>query len=333
MLIILSKDNYIRDKHQIQPLIDTKKGGKENVDWQGKKLKSLDLFDSYKRLYMFNKASRVYSCGSMLEFRRYKDNSLKLNQANFCKVRLCPLCAWRRSLKIFGQLSQVMDNLDLKHYDFIFLTLTSKNVYGEDLKEEITSLMYSFNKLTKRSAYKKAILGHFRGLEVTHNIKNDTYHPHFHVVLVVPKSYFKKSDKYITQNQWVELWQSCLKVDYKPIVDIRKFKAKNNKTISTAVAEAVKYTVKSSDYIIKDDIGQVNEKMTDKAVITLDSALANRRLIAFGGIMQDVYNYLNLDDPEQGDLINTDNEEIREDLDYIIEHYHWNIGYKQYIRV
>lgn len=226
-----------------------------------------------------------------------------------------------------------MDNLDLKHYDFLFLTLTSRNVYPEDLKQEINNLMTAFNKMTKRKIYKNSILGHFRGLEITHNIKDDTYHPHFHIVLVVSKSYFDNSKKYIKQSEWVDLWQSCLKVNYKPIVDIRKFKAKNNKTISTAVAEAVKYTVKSTDYIITDVNNEVNEELTDKAVLTLDRAMANRRLTAYGGIMSDVYKYLNLDDPEDGDLVNTDNEEIREDLDYIIERYHWNIGYKQYIRI
>ena len=33
----------------------------------------------------------------------------------------------------------------------------------------------------------------------------------------------------------------------------------------------------------------------------------------------------------EGDLVNTDNEEIREDLGYIIEQYNWSIGYKQYV--
>ena len=61
--------------------------------------------------------------------------------------------------------------------------------------------------------------------------------------------------------------------------------------------------------------------------------MANRRLTAFGGILKEYHKKLNLDDAEDGDLVNTDNEELREDLEYIIERYSWNIGYKQYLRV
>ena len=73
--------------------------------------------------------------------------------------------------------------------------------------------------------------------------------------------------------------------------------------------------------------------MTDDAVYILDKALAHRRLTAFGGILKKYHKKLNLDDMEDGDLVNTDNEELREDIDYILETYHWNVGYQQYLRL
>ena len=55
------------------------------------------------------------------------------------------MCSWRRSLKIFGQVSQVMNKaLDNEEYRFLFLTLTCKNVYGEDLSNQIDNLFYAF---------------------------------------------------------------------------------------------------------------------------------------------------------------------------------------------
>lgn len=42
---------------------------------------------------------------------------------------------------------------------------------------------------------------------------------------------------------------------------------------------------------------------------------------------------LNLDDAEDGDLTNTDNEDLREDLTNIILRYQWNIGIKNYVLV
>lgn len=65
-------------------------------------------------------------------------------------------------------------------------------------------------------------------MEVTHNTqygtKNfDTYHPHFHVLIAVNKSYFTSRD-YLSQARWTAAWQQALQVDYTPIVDVRRIK-------------------------------------------------------------------------------------------------------------
>jgi plasmid rolling circle replication initiator protein Rep len=294
-------------------------------DWATKKERSLLLFDSYIRLENYNKASRVAQCGSFLEFKRFNDDNIKLNKANFCKIRLCPMCAWRRSLKIFGQVSKILNELDkLNNYEYIFLTLTIKNCKAEALNNNINNILYGFNKLMKNIRVKGSIDGYFRGLEITHNIDRmsvsyDTFHPHIHAILCVKSSYF--TYKYISQAEWTELWKRALNVNYDVIVDVRKFKSRKG------VAEACKYTVKDTDYLLEYDT-----EITDKTVEILDSALTGRRLVAFGGVLRDLHKKLNLDDVLDGDLINTDNDELREDIDYIIERYRWNIGYKQYIR-
>lgn len=193
--------------------------------------------------------------------------------------------------------------------------------------------------MTKRKRFKQSIKGYFRALEVTHNLDYtsnsfDTYHPHFHIILVVNKSYFDDKRYYISQNEWTEIWKSCLKVDYTPIVDVRRFKDTKGQGVSKSIAEVAKYTVKDKDFIVRDDVTmEIVETMTDDAVLILDKALAYRRLTSYGGILKDIHKKLNLDDPEDGDLVNTDNEDLREDLDYIIERYRWNIGYRQYLKV
>lgn len=322
-------------------MIDVNSNGKI-IDWKDKKLRTLDLSESYGRLgeSFYKKAIRVQECGTYLEYRRFHDQSMKLNQANFCKVRLCPMCSWRRSLKIYGQVSKIMDHVTLdKDMEFLFLTLSTRNVDGSDLNSSINQLFKGFKKMTKRLIFKKSILGHFRALEVTHNLNKysdwyDTYHPHIHAILVVNKNYFKKSDLYINQNEWVELWQDVLGINYRPIVHIKKSKDIKGQGMQKTIAEVAKYTTKSDDYIVHDpQTNEILEEMTDQAVFILDKALARRRLTAFGGILKEIHQQLNLDHQEDGDLINTDNEDLRDDLDYIIEKYSWNIGYKQYIKV
>lgn len=318
-------------ENQMDILIDKDIKGKERP-WVYKKSKTLLLADSYKRLGM-KKFYRVLDCGTFLEFKRYiETNEFKLNGANFCKVRLCPMCSWRRELKIFAQTSKVMNKaIDKNDYRFIFLTLTCKNVTGDELSNTIDNLFNSFHKMFRRAIVKKSIKGWFRALEVTHNLDKssnsyDTYHPHFHIILMVNKSYFNKPEFYISQEKWTTLWKESLKVDYTPIVDVRTFKTNNEKQISKSLAETAKYTVKDGDYILKD-----NEEMTDSAVMILDEALAHRRLVAFGGELKEIHKSLNLDDIEDGDLINTGlDDELRQDVNYVLEYYKWHIGYKQY---
>lgn len=310
-------------------LSDKTKIGEERP-WRDKKNRSLKLFASYNRLGVERRALRVKECGTYLEFKRFHDNSLKLNASNFCMDRLCPLCAWRRSLKIFGQMSKVMDKaLEEQKYRFLFLTLTAKNCSGDDLSFQLDMMFKAFNDFTRRKQIKDSVVGWFRALEVTHNInKNsmnfDTYHPHFHVILMVKDKYFKKKELYLKQSDFTDLWKGCLGVEYTPVVHVEAFKNSTSK----AVAEASKYTVKDNDYLIDDDVD-----LTDSAVSVLSKSLRNRRLVAFGRRLKELKKELNLDDCIDGDLVNTDNDnDIREDLDYVIERYKWNIGYSQYVK-
>ncbi len=333
----------------VNEILEDVKNGKK-VEWKKYKMNSLPLGDSYLRIsknistelnknYFLNKAILVKNCGTILTFKQFIDSSLKLHSANFCKVRLCPMCTWRRSLKIFGQVSKIMDYFEKNfEYKYIFLTFTVKNISSHLLSSELDNLFKAFKRLMRKKELKNISKGFFRCLEITHNWERDDYHPHFHVIMAVNKSYFKKSDKYLTQKKWTELWQSCLKVNYIPVVDVRVVKPDivNNKSYKTSIAEVAKYTVKSNDYLLNTkDIKNKKlisyfENRTDEAVMTLDRALQNRRLVAFGGKFKEVHKKLNLDDTVNGDLINLDNNILREDLSYISVTYKWNIGFQNY---
>lgn len=297
--------------------------------WRDKKVANLKLAEAYKRLSnghkdlsYYRKFERCTDCGTFLEFKVYEDAQKLLNSANFCHIRLCPMCAWRRSLKIFGQVSKIMNEFEVtfKNYSFLFLTLTIKNCSSDELQKTITNLFYAFNKLMKRKKVKKSVVAYFRGLEITYNVFNDEYHPHIHTVLAVPDGYFFDKTKYISQEEFTDFWQKSLNIDYKPIVDVRKITNK-----AGGVCEISKYSVKPSDYL------SYVPDIADKVIKTLDVSLANRRLFAFGGEFKKLHKALNLDDAIDGDLVKTDNEEVREDVGYLIEVYKWNIGLSNYV--
>ena len=54
-----------------------------------------------KKPVMAKKGYNILDCGNSLAFQRYsnEDNTTTLHSANFCKHKLCPMCAWRWHLK------------------------------------------------------------------------------------------------------------------------------------------------------------------------------------------------------------------------------------------
>lgn len=327
---VICQDDVL-EMHQTRCEIDSK--------FAPKRKKSVLLSESYTRIGYDSKASRVASCGTELSFAYAisPDGAVsedgKLHSANFCKDRLCPMCAWRRSYKIFGQVSRIMEHIGDK-YEYLFLTLTVPSVPAEELTETISRLVKAWSNLIRQKPFKTAVRGFFRALEVTRNNDPDSksyklYHPHFHVVLAVPKSYWNNC--YITHDQWLEMWRKAYKDDSITQVDIRKAKSKDAyqkagaqeaiNMLSSAVAEIAKYAVKDTDYIHEFD-----PALTDEIVTTLAGALARRRLTAYGGCFDDAFQKLKLDDAEDGDLVHINDETINPALALLIVKYGWTAG-------
>ncbi len=287
------------------------------------------LAASYERLGYESKYERVNGCGTFLEFRQpVSDNDKKwrLHSANFCRDRLCPLCSMRRTYKIFGQISQIMNVIEDK-YAFIFLTLTVPNCDAETLYKTLNNMQEGFRKFIKYKQIKRAVKGNFKSFEITRNKKNGTYHPHIHDILAVNKNYFNSRD-YIKRDDWLKMWQKAMKNPSITQVDVRKCKSKGNKegeaaakSLRSAVAEVAKYSVKSVDYLIPND-----PVLTDDIVFTLSAALNGKRLCSFSGVFEEGRKKLKLDDFENGDLIHIDNERLRSDVAYMIRRYSWSCG-------
>ncbi|HDJ6661720.1 TPA: protein rep, partial [Staphylococcus aureus] len=93
-----------------------------------------------------------------------------------------------------------------------------------------------------------------RSTEVTVSKNDGSYNQHMHVLLCVENSYFKNKTNYITQEEWVNLWQKALQVNYRPVANIKAIKPnqKGDKDIQAAIKETSKYSVKSSDYLTGD---------------------------------------------------------------------------------
>ena len=88
--------------------------------------------------------------------------------------------------------------------------------------------------------------GYVRKLEITYNKERDDYNPHFHVLIAVNRSYFTDKRYYISQKEWLELWQDVTGMPEITQVHVQKISQNNNKELY----EMAKYSGKDSDYLV-----------------------------------------------------------------------------------
>lgn len=205
-------------------------------------------------------ATRVENCSQVLSFARDPPtksgkSKLKLTNAWFCRVRHCPICQWRRSLMWQAKMYRALPALlkDFPNARFLFMTLTLKNCVINDLRSTLVRMAQSWQRLIQLRAWPAR--GWVRAVEITRSQKDRSAHPHYHCILVVPPAYFQSD--YLKQEQWAELWQQCLRINYRPVVDIRVVKLdlvqtsrrvnQPPKQLWGAFAEVLKYAVKPSD--------------------------------------------------------------------------------------
>lgn len=283
-----------------------------------KKIQNDKLAKLYEDLGQKKKASYLRNCSSTPTFYIDKTTKQKKLLFNFfCRQRMCPLCSWQRAKKTFGNIFSIITEPEFKDLEYIFITLTIKNCKSEDLQNNLDMMFSGWRKLTasKKAFFRKSFEGCFRALEITYNKKENTYHPHFHILVAVKKDYFKKTNKkYISQEKLILQWRKVCNLDYSPNVDVRKVKVKNKKV----VAEVAKYTVKSAD---------INDKEVLK---TLDNALFRRRLISYHDLFKTVKAKLKLEDEEDIRESPENYKTIMADPEMIKILYKWNIGTKTY---
>nr|WP_011428877.1 protein rep [Staphylococcus simulans]CAJ75667.1 replication protein [Staphylococcus simulans] len=297
---------FIDENQDNKTLKDISKSGKQRP-WKEKKIDNVS-YSEILDILKLKKAHNVKQCGSVLEFKPTEEGYLKLYKTWFCKSKLCPVCNWRRAMKNSYQAQRVIEEVvkEKSKSRWLFLTLSTRNaIDGETLEQSLKHLTDSFRRLFKYKKISKNLIGFLRSTEVTVNKNDGSYNQHMHVLLCVENSYFKNKSNYITQKEWVDLWQKALQVDYRPVANIKAIKPnkKGDKDIQAAIKETSKYSVKSSDYLTGD-----SEKDSE-IVSDLEQGLYRKRMLSYGGLLKQNIKILNLDDAEKGNLINTSDEE------------------------
>lgn len=201
---------------------------------------SLDEFSLLSR-----QVGRLETCSSWLLFRRILDTGTgeivqKLQNSDFCRVRICPVCQWRRTLMYQARfLSRIDEVLQGKKLAFLFLTLTVRNCPITELRSTLGTMREAWKRLTLRREF-GIVEGWVRKTEVTRG-KDGSAHPHYHCLLVVPPGYFS-GKSYMKTARWVQIWRESLRADYDPICDVRRVRK-----VEDIRREVLKYVTKPSD--------------------------------------------------------------------------------------
>jgi plasmid rolling circle replication initiator protein Rep len=251
-------------------------------------------------------AERLDDCSNTLEFdiRTDEDGSgtFKLKSAKFCRVRFCPTCQWRRTMKWQAKIFQALPKITEAYptHRWLFMTLTVKNCNMLVLRETIADMNKSFVRLSQLKIF--PAIGWIKNIEVTRNPETNEAHPHIHAMLLVPSSYFG-GNYYITHDKWRSLWQESARLDYVPQVNIQAVKNKNKNDeqsdIQKQVLEMLKYSVKEDDLVYSEDW-----------LLALTTQLHKTRSISIGGVLKD---YLKAES-EKDDLVNIDEDDYSEEI-------------------
>lgn len=215
------------------------------------------------------RAFRLRECGTYIEMTTCQCCGTHITSANFCRERICPVCAWRRQSKYRIEFAKIADFLQLEPKNLRHLTLTIKNVEAKNLDEALNQMFQAWNLMTKYAEWKKAVQGYSRCLEVTYNYETQTFHPHFHCLI------HKKGN--ISLKTMASLWKKALRVTYIPETHISKI------TDEKGILECFKYSFKAVDS---------SQELLKAFLYTIKG----RRLVGFGGTFKKARSILNQDD-------------------------------------
>lgn len=190
------------------------------------------------------KLDRLKECGNFIKFQSSEDKTkFILAGGNFCNNRFCPFCSWLKAKRTAFELLELIKVVEYtEKLAFIFITLTVPNVSREKLREEIECFNKSFKRLFETKEFKAFNKGFIRKLEITYNEERNDYHPHFHLVVAVNKSYFTSRD-YMSKRRLLELWQRATRNPNITQVDIKPCRMDTIKQ----VMELATYSAKQGD--------------------------------------------------------------------------------------
>lgn len=263
------------------------------VKWTEKKILNQYVANRMISAGFAKRGRLMLECGTILSQKICPDCGKSfISSANLCRDRMCPTCSWRLSLKRFAEMCAVCQTCqDLTAYKAGFLTLTVRNCRAKDLKQTLKDMSAAWNRMLSTIKKQISVFGWARSVEITYNELTYTFHPHYHIIILLDPSADEGRCREYFHKKWSQAW----KEDYDPITDYREISADktdiDQPDFTAAILETYKYAVKS------DDIANMPTSIFRMLVLAISGA----RLVAFGGIIRDARRFLAFKEDEDPD--------------------------------
>lgn len=206
--------------------------------------KVCDLMN-YNDMFTDKDRAACAECGEFVTFGITEDEQIRVHEAHFCRKRFCMMCQWRKSEKQFSNCLKLSERLSAQGYRFLHLVLTVPNCKGgAELVKTIKNMNKAFGLFIKNKEIKRAFKGILRCLELSYNYDSFSFHPHFHCLVAVKKSYFTNNRQYIKYDRLRELWTKAYKSKEPLQISISTIKGDDN----IGFAEVSKYCLKPLDF-------------------------------------------------------------------------------------
>lgn len=229
----------------------------------GKKKQTEKVADALFSCGHHGKANKLAGCADTV----FKNREGRIIGGWFCHDPICPVCCWRRQIKIHAELSQILDYIGTEYYDFYLLTLTYPNCAEDNLLQTTDDIYEAFNRLQRRVIWSAAFIGCLWTYEISYSQKSH-FHPHIHAVCVSERG------AAVDETQLFEAWRDCCGFDLvKYDFNLKKIKPTEKKPSQT---ESLMNTI---DYVAKGVLGR-NEEI-DK-LLNLDKRISGEALDAIG---------------------------------------------------
>lgn len=249
----------------------------------GNDLEGWDLMQTAAKF--FERSQRMYNCANFVLHGKCPDcGRTHTSSAMLCRDRVCPTCAWRLSLQQAVEMQQTLAYInDIDQYKAAFLTLTLRNCEIPDLKGTLERMATAWNRLLQRKQPKALFKGWARRVEITYNAKARTFHPHYHLIILMPAA--SAPSAYDAHEMLRSLWKSALRIDYDPVTDFTYIEDLTAGGIdSDATPDLHKAILETFKYTIKDD---AMADMPLECFRHFVDAIQGKRLTAYGGVIKD----------------------------------------------